>query len=423
MTGSETPRLQKLRNLLFAGLCFWFFIVVVGVNVHTARLQAMSPPDYPFGIISVKGELFTQDYSYNMLFFRGIRDRLVPHPYRMKDQEVLMRQLAPMAYTGMSHAYSPVALVLALPLLLLSPQGSFLVYSILSAAATLLLFRFYLFPRATEPMQLVALTLCAVSLWGACTLFVGQTPPITTALLAALWVLLIGRSTSPSILRDVVIAALFWGICLKPSVGLVPFMLLLGMKAWRPLILGLFFLLVTWASLAGHYGGFFAGLSDYSYMLNHYNYDELSPFLRRPEGAAYAGHASSYFLIWRALIMICSLTFLTLRWTGRITDSELFQGMLWNFLLFSPYLMPSENWVLWLLLVEGTFFQLRPSISSCLKLLLLVLIFNLREHVTIPITAAEWYLKCLLGAWILIDAIRRRDWNSDSDRGYSLQSS
>ena len=412
MPPPESPRLPKARNLLFFGLCFWFAFVVVAANLLAAQLQAISPPTLPFGIISIHGAPFAQDFSYNMIYFRGIQERVVPRPYHPEDQKSLMQHMLPQASSGMSHAYSPVAFVLAQPLLLLSGQNAYLAYTILCAVVTLLLYHFYLFPRATESLQILALALCAVSVWVVTTFAVGQSAPITTAFLAGFWALQANRSTSTSLVCDILTAAFFWGLCLKPSVAILPFMLLLGAQAWRPLAIGLLFLLATWISLAGYYGGFWTGLTDYYYLLNHFNNGDFIPFMRRPTEGPRASDPSSQFSFGRNLVLILSLLLLLLRWSRRITGSEHFQGMTWVFLLFSPYLLPSENWVLLLLVVEGTFFQLRPTLPDILKLLLLVAIFDLRAHLTFP-TQIDWNLKCLLCVWVLLDLLwkRKRNWS------------
>jgi hypothetical protein len=411
MVSSESTRLNKTRNLLFFGLCFWFVAVVIAANLIAAKVQAKSPATFPFGVFSVNGIVRTQDFSYNMIYFRGIRDHAVPRPYRLEDQQQLMQQLVPEANAGMSHAYSPVAFVLVQPLLLLSGRNAYLAYTILCAVFTLLLFRFYLIPRTTEPLQLLALAICAVSILMVVTFTVGQSAPITTAFLAAFWALLTRRSASPSLLRDIGIGIFFWALCLKPSIAILPFTLLLGAMAWRPLIIGLALLLLTWTSLAGFYGGWWTGLQDYSYLLNHFNNGDFIPFMRRPMDDLGAEKSSVLFSWCRNAVLFFSLLLLILRWRHRITASEHFQGMIWVFLLLPPYLVASENWILCLLVVEGTFFQLRHTLPDYLKLLLLVGIFNLQSGLTFPFQV-DWMLKCFLCVWIFFDLIPRRIGNS-----------
>jgi hypothetical protein len=74
----------------------------------------------------------------------------------------------------------------------------------------------------------------------------------------------------------------------------------------------------------------------------------------------------------------------------------------WAFLLLSPYLLPSENWIVVLLVVEGSFFQSNNLALLAGKLLLLAAMLDLRSGVTFswPVDA---YLKWLLFAWIVTE--------------------
>ncbi len=104
---------------------------------------------------------------------------------------------------------------------------------------------------------------------------------------------------------------------------------------------------------------------------------------------------------------------IVLRWTRRISGSEQFQGMVWIFLLFSPYLLPSEDWILCLLIVEGPFFYSGISFAAAAKLLLVFGILDLRAGLTIPVSV-NFPLKCLLFAWIFFELIRRRRTDSEA---------
>ena len=211
--------------------------------------------------------------------------------------------------------------------------------------ATVLLFYFYLLPRAEVPMQLYALTICAVSVWVVTTFAVGQSSLITTAFLGGFRGLLGGRRANASPIYDLGIALFFWALCLKPSVAFLPVVLLLGAQAWRPLVLGAGLLLFTWISLAGFYGGEWNGLRDYLYLLNHYHNADFTPFMQRAHETDESRRVTDLlFSLERNLILLLSAALLILRWTRRITGSEQFQGMVWIFLLLSPYLLPSENW-------------------------------------------------------------------------------
>ncbi len=102
------------------------------------------------------------------------------------------------------------------------------------------------------------------------------------------------------------------------------------------------------------------------------------------------------------LLLFSSGALLVLQLTRRIPGSEHFQGMVWAFLLFSPYLMPNENLILCLLVVEGTFFCSTNRLLIYGKLLLLIGILDLRTEITF-IRGADFQLKCILFIWILAE--------------------
>jgi len=379
--------------------------LVLGANINVMTLQAESRVrNLPFGVFALPdGTIITQDFAYNRLFLKGIRERLVEQPYRLEDQEKLMRRMLPEGKTGLTHAYSPVALVLMLPLLSISGYHAYLLYTILCAIGILLLFYFHLLPLVKCRLQIYALLVCTCSICVIASFTVGQSALITTTFLGVFWFLLQQRKTSPSLLVDLSIAALFGALCLKPSVALIPFALLLGAKAWRPLLLGLLLLLTTWICVAGYYGGWWTGLWDYLSLLNHYNNADFTPFMQRGHETADKRYLTLFlFSLDRALVLISFVALLILRWIRRISASEQFQGMVWAFLLFSPYLLPSENWIMCLLVVEGSFFQSKSPALITAKLLLLCAILNLRAGVTFP-WAADGYLKWLLFAWIIVE--------------------
>ena len=393
---------------LLLGVIWVSLVIWVNVTLTTMRADNRMPR-LPFGLISFSdGSVFTQDFAYNMLFLQGVQKRLVSHPYRLEDQEKLMRQMLPVGGSGMTHAYSPVALVLALPLLSISSPHAFLLFTILGAAGVLLLFYFHLLPRVESPLQIYAFLACTLSVCVIAGLVVGQTALITTTYLGALWHLLQRRQTSRALVIDLLIAALFWGLCVKPSVALIPFALLLGARAWRPLILGVLLLGATWLCVADYYGGWWTGIEDYSFLLNHYDNADFTPFLQRGYETADQKHLTTlFFSLDRDLILTACLALIILRWLRRITGSEQFQGTVWAFLLLSPYLMPSENWIVCLLVVEGSFFQSRDLASVAGKFLLVCAVMDLRPGVICawPMdTCAKW----LLFAWIALEWLQAR---------------
>ncbi len=400
--------LSKPKILLFAGIAWFVVLLTAYMNGQLARLQARSDPRFPAGVVTLSnGRTYTQDFAYQVLFFRGIRDGVMARPYTMADQEAFIRRVLPISASGMTHAYSPVAFVLALPLVALPGQGPYLAYTVLCALGFILLLRFWLLPRTHAGPQLAAIAVCTFSLCFMFGLEVGQSAILTTTLLGTLWALLQHRAARDWKI-DVLLALLFWALCLKPSVTIVPVMLLLGARAWRPLLLGAALLLVTWTLVCGHYGGWRTGLQDYAQFLNHYNNAGMSPFLRRGEQSAAGFHRTELlFSLNRILLPGLSAGLLWLRWAGRITAPEHFLGTAWVFLLFSPYLLPSELWLLVLLVVEGRFFRAQHWPSAVGKLLLLAAVLDLRDGMALPIDV-NYPLKCLLAAWVLIDAVRTR---------------
>lgn len=427
MPSQASPSLEGLRRFLFVLVCVGLALLVWQVNHTMAVLQQGTNEKRPFGVFpSPNGGYVVQDFSYNLLYFKGIRDHLAPRPYRLEDQEKIARLLVPGSTSGLSHAYSPVTYVLAQPLLFVSGQTAYLLYTIISAVGIAFLFRFDLLPRAKCNLQLYALIGCAGSICVLSAFQVGQTTLITTSLLGVFWALLREHRTPSSLGTDTLLALLFWALCLKPSVAIVPLMLLLGACAWRALGIGVLFLLLTWTFTASHYGGWWTGLRDYQFLLNHYNNAQLTPFMQRAHEPAISAESSfpyltstQWFSINRMLFSVSILALLVLRWIRLITGSEHFQGMVWAFLLLSPYLLPTEDWVICLVVVEGTFFRCEPTLVACGKVLLLFAILDLRAGLTFP-TQIDWYLKWLLFGWIVVEALRTRlGYSEPAERSFS----
>ena len=419
------PSLKGLQRPFFIFLCAGLLVLVYWAYGTLTEFQAANrTPNLPFGVFSISnGGVYTQDFAYNMLYFKGIQERLVPRPYRLEDQEKLMRQMVPGSTSGLSHAYSPVAFVLALPLLCVSGANGYLIYTILSTIGILLLFYFYLLPRTVDPLQHYALAICAASVCLITAFVVGQSALVTTSLLGAFWGLLRKRSVAPSLLLDFLIAVFFWSLCLKPSVAIIPFTLLLGARAWRATILGGVLLLITWLVVAPYYGGWWIGLADYAFLLNHYHNADMTAFMQRGSETSHQKDVTLHlFSLNRACIFIAIPVLCLLQWTRRITASEQFQGVIWAFLLFSPYLMPSENWIMCLLVVEGPFFHFKSWPAACGKLALLFCILNLRAGLTFPVDI-NFPLKCLLLAWIIVERFQAGKQISPSSLQRPLQKS
>jgi hypothetical protein len=408
MHAPASLRPNGLPRFALVMLCAVCVCLVVWANASVAALQAENGTRLlPFGVFArADGTLVTQDFGYNLLFLEGVRAHVVAHPYRLDEQEQLMRLILPESRHGLSHAYSPVALILALPLLAISGAHAFLIFTILSAAGILLLYYFVLMPRMETRLQVYALLACILSVCAASTLAAGQTALITTALLGALWCLLQRRSAAGSVRSDLVVALLFWMLCIKPNLALIPFALLLGEKAWRPLLMTALMLAATWLCVANYYGGWWTGIPDYFFLLNHYNNADFPPYLQR--GAETHAHwVLLLFSLDRTLALSLSAALVALRWMRQITPSQLFQGTVWAFLLFSPYLLGSELCILCLLVVEGSFFRATHWAAVTAKLLLLAAVLDLHEGLTSPVEIAL-YLKWLLFAWIVAEGLKRR---------------
>ena len=336
-------RLIQWRKLFISALSAWLLLLLAIIPHNLLDLQKDSPRDFSFGVFTLPGiGIFVQDYSYNILCLQGIHEHLVARPYRMEDQEQMVRQMIPAAKFGMTHAYSPVALVLALPLLYVPGFYAYLIYFIASISGILLLFYYGLLPKAVIPMQFGALALCLFSICTVTAFEVGQTAMLTTVLIGTFWILLQQRHYSGlyRVWIDFTLALLFWALCFKPSVAIGPFFLLVGARSWRVLALGMSFLFVTWTTLCGYYGGWWTGLPDHSYLLNHYHNAGFTPFMQRDSETAMEKTITLWlFSFDRTFLLVSSATAVILHWTQRITLSELFQIVVWLFLLFSPYLL------------------------------------------------------------------------------------
>ena len=407
-----------LRRFSLIVLAFYFLALIGWLNRSGSDLQLYQQVGLPFGCVpSPQGGYAVQDFSYNLLYLRGISERVVAHPYRQADQVALIRHALPTAASGMCHAYSPVAYVLAQPLLALPPPLAYIAFSVLAAVATLLLYGLDLLPRAATRLQVYLLFVCAISLTEAAAFAVGQTALLTTPMIGGVWWLL--RRPQRGLGNEVALALLTWALCMKPSIAMIPVALLLGARAWKPLALTVALLALTWAALGPLYGGWIAGLRDYDALLGHYYEDAMIPFMRdvftrHPDTGANAflstifpGHTAFFFTASRMAYLAVILLLIALRWTGRIDASQHFRGMVWTFLMLCPYLLPSEDTILCLLIVEGGFFQGRGAMRNVALLLLMLGIMNLRAGLTFP-GQVNFPLKCVLLAWMAVEAFFSR---------------
>jgi cbb3-type cytochrome oxidase subunit 3 len=413
-TERRNTGLARFALILLTG---FFLVLIAWLNRPGSDLQSYRAAHLPFGCIPSPGGGFAvQDFAYNLMYLRGIDDRVVAHPYRQTDQAKLIRQALPEAASGMCHAYSPVALVLAQPLLALPPPHAYLAFSILAALGFMLLYGCDLLARAVDRLQLYLLLVCAVNITVATAFAVGQSALITTPLLGAVWYLL-RRGGRGGFGHALALAFLTWALCLKPSIAAIPVALLLGARAWPALGLTGLLLAITWAALGPLYGGWWDGLRDYSALLGHYYESAMIPFMRDvftrhgDTGAnaffstLFPGHSALFFTTSRVLFLGATALLLALHWVGRLTPSQQFRGMIWTFLMLCPYLLPSEDCILCLLIVEGGFFRSRNIWRDGALLLLTLAIMNLRAGLTFP-GQINFPLKCLLLAWMAVEAVQ-----------------
>ena len=377
------------------------------------------PAGVPFGIVFIPGtENFgTQDFALHLSYLQQIWHQSVAHPYRLDDQEQMVKLWFPRMASGLPHAYSPVTLVMTLPLLGMTPGWAYFLVTLLNAVLLVLLTAFYLLPRVKNSVQAGALlaAFCGYVLFDI--FLMGQTAIITTSLLAASMVLLKKRSTDKgrwNLSGEILLGLLLYFMAIKPSVALILAALLAGERAWKPLIIAGFGFVLTWLLLVGHYGGVVSGLRDYLWILNHYCQADMTPFMRPGLVPGISTNLTScltilfpaqnahIFLASRWLFEGLTLILLLARLMGRINLSTQFQGLLWTFLLFCPHLLVTEDFVICLLIGEGSFF--RPDRYAALKILLVFLLVNL-----VMGTWTTWPLffvvKLILAGWWLMDLI------------------
>jgi hypothetical protein len=206
---------------------------------------------------------------------------------------------------------------------------------------------------------------------------------------------------------------------MKPSIELIPVALLLGARAWSALGVTALLLAATWAALGPLYGGWWSGLVDYRDLLGNYYEDAMIPFMRdvftrHPDTGANAyfstlfpGHTALFFNASRWLFLLATALLLALRWAGKLTASQHFRGMIWTFLMLCPYLLPSEDTIICLLVVEGDFFRSRGPWRNAALLLMMIALMNLRTGLTYP-GQINFPLKCILLAWMAVEAVQMR---------------
>lgn len=409
---SDLIRRTAFLTATVIGILAFYF----SVTNPTARVPEIGYVVVPATATSPTGYHFC-DFAVHFNYLRQIWHHEVERPYRLDDQAQMMRNWLPGAGSGMPHAYSPVALVLMLPLLGLSTGTALLVFKILGLVLLQLLILGYLRSRAINVAQALAVLLSFFSLSFFATVCVGQTSIVTTCLLAFGWALLQRRdpleSQYPALL-PLSLALVLWFLAFKPSFAAIWVVVLIAAKAWRALGWAAGFLLLTWVLLGPRYGGWITGLQDYTYLLGHYYQEAMPPFLQPGCTPPMNTNFNSFlvmldpdlgafsFNLNRILFLAGNIAAILLCWRQRLTLSQLFQAALWNYLLFCPQLCATEDWVICLLAVEGNFF--RPTASVAIKLALLWAIVNLRWGFLTDLPLF-FPVKLTLAAWWCVEIV------------------
>jgi len=168
-------------------LCFVVVAALLAVWVTPRFWSAPRPANVPYGVICLPDTnlVGTQDFAYHINYLRQIWHKSVAHPYRLAEQERIVRTWQPLASMGFPHAYSPVALATALPLLAIPVPWAFALFTFFNAALLILLTYRYLLPRIKNLVQggAVLATFCSYALFD--TFNMGQTSITTTCILAA----------------------------------------------------------------------------------------------------------------------------------------------------------------------------------------------------------------------------------------------
>jgi hypothetical protein len=411
-----TPMLPRIRRWIF---CFVAVVAVSSLWIMPKFWSATRPASVPYGVVFIPGtdNFGTQDFAYNLNYLRQIWRKTVDHPYRLPDQEQMVKAWYPRISFGLLHAYSPVALVMALPLLMMKVEWAYFFCTFLNAALLVLLTWFYLLPRMKNSVQACAVLASFLGYVLFDVFLMGQTSIVTTSLLAAGFVLLENRSKRAGrslLFCDLVLGIILFILAAKPSVAMILIAMLIGEGIWRSLILAGAGLALTWMLLANHYGGYWTGLQDYLWLINHYCQADMTPFMRPGLTPAISTNFTSYltvlfpahsegnFLVSRLLFQGLILVLVMTRWMKRISLSTQFQGLLWTFLLFCPYLLVTEDFAVCLLAVGGAFF--RPGPGAFFKVLLVLLLVNMcmGTWTTLPLFFS---IKLALALWWLADLI------------------
>ena len=411
--------LLRLRRTLIGFVLAIAVLTVVGMPTIWSMHRSA---DVPFGLHAYPDRpgYEIQDFAFHLNILHQIWNESVPHPYRLDDQEKMVRMWFPGLDGGMPHAYSPVALAIGMPLLAVSPFWAYFAITLLNAIFLLLLTRYYLLPRTRNTVQAAALLATFLGFYVLYLIFyMAQSALITTCLLAAGFVLLQKRPQQQGgarLMADFLLGCALYFTVAKPSLTPLLAIMILAEGAWLPLFVAGVGLAITWLLLGNHYGGYISGLQDYGALLSHYRQSDMTPFFASvwaPDKftnfasaltALIPGSDALSFLLSRILFggLLCGL--FVARWFRWISLSNLYHGVLWTFLLFCPYLLATEDIAICLLIVEGNFFR-SGSGAPWKVVLVLFLMGPFALGLVFPVF---FFIKLVLALWWLVDLVTYR---------------
>lgn len=407
----------RLRRSLKGFVLAIAVLMVIGMPIIWSMHR---PADAPFGIHANpdRPEYEIQDFAFHLNILHQIWNESVPHPYRLADQERMIRLWFPDLAGSIPHAYSPVALALGLPLLAVPPAWAYFGITLLNAVLLLLLTWYYLLPRARNGVQAAALLATFLGFYLLYLIFyMGQSALITTCLLASGFMLLQKRpqqTRGDRFVGDLLLGCILYLSAAKPSFTPLLAIMILAEGAWLPLLVAGVSLAIIWLFLGNLYGGYISGLQDYENLLSHYRQSDMTPFFASvwatdkftnfasALAALIPGSNALSFLFGRILFEGLFLGLFAARLCRLISPTNLFQGLLWTFLLFCPYLLATEDIAICLLIVEGNFF--RPDPGAAWKVILvLFLVGPFARGLVFPLF---FFIKLVLALWWLVDLMQ-----------------
>ena len=311
-----------------------------------------------------------QDFTAH---FNFVREAWKSHGLRVYTEaghrELAAAWLGETPARGLAFGYSPVLFVLLLPLLPLASGIAYLVFATASGLAVASLLHRVLLPRLSTGFEpLLALSICLFSTAFFNNLIIGQTALLTTAALGAGWALLYDPSArrwkAGTVKTDLLLAALLFCLAAKPHVALVLGALLLAARRWRAIGAAAAALFAATWVVAPKVGGWPFWCQDYLHLLTHYTRADAGAFLRESINPAIATSLIQPLHRFTDVPDSTSSALCTALWLAGLAMASLglqkkflppgcfFQCVVLGFLLFSPNLMATEDFLLILLLMD-----------------------------------------------------------------------